>query len=332
MRSCARDLTLGVTALAALVAGLTLPVSGAKPAKPPKVLVLGTPEPLPADAVPPPSGREDTESAGVPVAQASLVEAVVDVRAPQGEWTRLAEGARVHTGDRLRTDAHSVARIDFPWMSVSLGPSSELAIVKGRLLGLHLESGRIELASERDDIVKLDTPEARVRGRGRLVVRRDARTTRVSQWHGEARVRSGPASVTLKEGFGCVVEARRPCRPVPLPAAPVALRPGSDPTYVAAGEAIRLAWSAPETAFHVQVLSFDQDAVLAQRDVNTPSLEIALPWPGLYRFRASARDQGLEGRPSLEGLFQVMPGQWLKSGTPASVPPGSRAPAPPGKP
>jgi hypothetical protein len=171
-----------------------------------------------------------------------------------------------------------------------------------------------------------------VRGRGRLVVRRDGHATRVSQWHGEARVGSGPASVVLREGFGCVVEARRACRPVPLPAAPVAPSPGSDPTYVAVGEAIRLTWSAPETAFHVQVLSFDQDAVLAQRDVETPSLEIALPWPGLYRFRASARAQGLEGRPSLEGLFQVMPGQWLKSGAPPSAPPGSRPPVTPASP
>ena len=167
-----------------------------------------------------------------------------------------------------------------------------------------------------DDIVKLDTAEARVRGRGHVVVRREEKSTQVSVWQGEVRVSTRRGTAQLEAGFGCRVEARGPCRPAALPAAPTAPRPGSDPTYVVAGQPLTLAWSGDAPAFHVQVLSFDEEAVLAQREVSRPSLDIAVPWPGLYRFRASARGaDGLESRPSFEGLFQVMPARWMKSGT-----------------
>jgi hypothetical protein len=318
MGPSARPLVLGCAATVALVAGLTLP---AAPAKPPKVLVLGTPAPPPAGSAPaaPP---DDPAAAGVVVAQAALVESVVEVRAPEGDWTRLPEGGRVRTGDRLRTDANSVARVEFPWMSVALGPSSELTVGAGRVLGLRLEAGRVELASGRDDIVKLDTAEARVRGRGQVVVRREGTSTHVSLWHGEARVSSRRGTAELGAGFGCRVDGRGVCRPAALPPAPVAPRPGSDPVYVAAGQPLTLAWTGDAPAYQVQVLSFDEEVVLAQRGVSRPSLDIAVPWPGLYRFRASARGaDGLESRPSLEGLFQVMPDRWMKSGTDGAAQP-----------
>lgn len=304
---------LVASSLLAVLAAAVAP--GATRSRPPKVLVLGTPEPRPAgDAAP--AAVDDGAAAGIAVAQASLIETVVEVRAPAGSWRRLAEGERVHTGDRLRTGAESVARIDFPWMSASLGPASELAVVRGRLLGLRLEAGRVELASERDDLVKLETPEARVRGRGHVIVRREGTTTLVSLLHGEVRVSTKRGSVGVKEGHGCRVDARQTCLPAALPAAPQSLSPGSDPTYVAVGQPVRLAWDAVAAGFHVQVLSFDAEAVLSQRDVAAAPLEVAVRWPGLYRFRVSARGaQGLEGPPSLEGLFQVMPPEWLKSGT-----------------
>lgn len=310
MGAWARGVAVAAVLLAALGAG-TAPAAGG--GRRPKVLVMGTPAPHPADVAPPPVADD---SAGVVVAQAALVESVVELRAPGQDWTPLPEGGRVRTGDRLRTDANSVARVELPWMSVALGPSSELAVVRGRLLGLRLEAGRIELASGRDDIVKLDTAEARVRGRGHVVVRREEKSTQVSVWQGEVRVSTRRGTAQLEAGFGCRVEARGPCRPAALPAAPTAPRPGSDPTYVVAGQPLTLAWSGDAPAFHVQVLSFDEEAVLAQREVSRPSLDIAVPWPGLYRFRASARGaDGLESRPSFEGLFQVMPARWMKSGT-----------------
>ncbi len=301
---------------AACVLGLLGARLASSATRPPKVLVLGTPEPRPSSAGERPAAADD-DAGAIAVAQASLIETLVEVRAQDAAaWTRLAEGGRVHTGDRLRTGVDSVARIDFSWMSVTLAPSSELLVRKNRVLGLNLVSGRVELASERDDLVKLDTPEARVRGRGHVVVRRDGQTTLVSLLHGEARVSAQRGSTGLTSGQGCRVEARGACAPTPLPDAPARLAPGSDPTYVAVGRPVRLGWSAPASSFHVQVLSFDADVVLAQRDVQAAALDLSVPWPGLYRFRVSARgSEGLEGPPSLEGLFQVMPADWLKSGT-----------------
>lgn len=309
------------TALALALLAVGLAARDAHPLdKPPKVLVLGTPEP---PASPPPgalpSEAEQAKAAGaqgVPVAQASFVETRVDVRPPGGDWQRLPEGERVRTGDRLRTGPESVARLEFPWMSVSLAPASEMEVSKGTILGLRLDAGRAEMASGRDEMIKLDTPEARLRGRGQMVVRRDGSTTRVSVLRGDVEVRGGRGDARLVEGFGCVVQPRGACVPEPLPEAPTGLSPGSDPLYVAVGERVTLTWHAGATTLHVQVLSFDDDTLLLQRDVTGPSFDLSLPWPGLYRWRVSARGtQGLEGPPSLEGLVQVMPIDWLKAGT-----------------
>lgn len=308
-----------VPALLAL-AGVGLLARGAVAGKPPKVLVLGSPEPPPRAATAVPSEAEQEQAArrqGVPVAQMSFAETRVDVRRAGGEWERLPEGGRVHTGDHLRTGPDSVARLEFPWMSVSLAPASELVVSTGAILGLRLEAGRVEMASGRDDIVKLDTPEARLRGRGELVVRRDGRATRVSVLHGDVHVRAARSAARLAEGFGCLVEPQGACVPRPLPAAPAGLLPGADPVYVAAGANTTLTWRGAAASFHVQVLSFDTDTVLLQRDVAQSSFDVAVPWPGLYRWRASARgDEDLEGPPSLEGLFQVMPPAWLKANSP----------------
>jgi hypothetical protein len=303
--------------LALAAAGILAPAVPAD--KPPKVLVLGSPappaSPAPGDA---PSAAEQARAQslqGVPVAQVSFVETWVDVRAPGGEWVRLPEGGRVHTGDRLRTGSDSVAQLDFPWMHVRLAPGSELSVSKGTILGLRLEAGRVALASGRDDMIKLETSEAHLRGRGEVVVRREGDATRISVLRGDLRVSAARGAARLVEGFGCVVAPRGACVPRPLPEAPAGLVPGADPVYAAVGEGITLTWRAapPSARFHVQVLSFDEDDVLFQRDVSEPPYEVAVPWPGLYRWRVSAHAAGLEGPPSLEGLFQVMPPTWLKT-------------------
>lgn len=260
------------------------------------------------------AGAETTP--GVPVAQVSFVETRVEVSRAGGEWQPLAEGERVWTGDRLRTGPESVAQLAFPWMAVALAPSSELALLPGRVLGLKFVSGRVALSSGRDEMVKLATDEVHLRGRGHMVVRRDGGVTRVSVLRGDVQVRAGAVSTRLVEGFGCTAAPRRPCVPRALSPAPSGLQPGADPVYAAVGERFALSWSAAaEGAFHVQVLSFDTDVVLLARDVSGPSVELSVPWPGLYRWRVSARgDDGLEGPPSLEGLVQIMPERWLEEG------------------
>lgn len=249
---------------------------------------------------------------GVAVAQISFVESRVDVQRPGAGWEKLAEHGRVRTGERLRTAADSSARLEFPWMSVSLAPSSVLGLAPGAILGLQLDSGRVELSSGRDDIVKLDTPDARVRGQGWVIVRRDTSGTQVSVLRGEFRV----GTIALLENQGCTVAvARGLCKPVALPTVPAALAPGADPRYVSQGQGVALTWNAaPEAAgYFVQVLSFDDDALLLQHDVAAAAHEVRVPWLGLYRWRVSARNAaGIEGPPSLEGLFCVMPGRWLE--------------------
>ena len=308
----------GLALASLLLAGIGLWALALPAAQAPKVLVLGSPEPPatpPPGALPSAAEQARAEGAqGVPVAQVSFVETRVDVRTAEGDWERLPEGGRVHTGDHLRTGPESVARLEFPWMSVLLAPGSQLGVSKGTILGLRLEAGRVEMASGRDDMIKLDTPEARLRGRGEVVVRRDGQTTRISVLHGDMRVSAARSAARLVEGSGCVVEPQGACVPRPLPEAPAGLVPGADPIYVAVGESATLTWRAAPADFHVQVLSFDADAVLLQRDVTEPPFEVAVPWPGLYRWRVSARAaDGLEGPPSLEGLFQVMPREWLKT-------------------
>jgi hypothetical protein len=311
---------------AALILGVA-PLRAVGPTARPPVIDLASPKPNPrpgARSAPATDRRRAAAEAtagqvpreGVTVAQVSFVESRVDVQRPGAAWERLPEGGRVRTGDRLRTAADSSARLQFPWMSVSLAPSSVLGLAPGAILGLQLESGRVELASGRDDIVKLDTPDVRVRGQGWVIVRRGPSGTQVSVLRGEFNV----GGTTLAEANGCVVaRVRAACRPSPLPEAPRALVPGSDPRYVRQSERLTLAWdtSALAQGYVVQVLSFEDDAVLLQQEVATPTHEVRVPWLGLYRWRVSARDAGgLEGAPSLEGLFCVMPGRWLEDSAP----------------
>ena len=72
--------------------------------------------------------------AGIPVAKVSFLDGTVEVGSPDGRWTKAAEGARVRTGDRVRTDDQATVRVEFPFMSVIVGPSSIVGVSPSQVL------------------------------------------------------------------------------------------------------------------------------------------------------------------------------------------------------
>jgi hypothetical protein len=250
-----------------------------------------------ATAAPPPA-----------LARLSFAEERVEL-ASTGGWTAAREGASVRLGDRLRTAADAMARLDLPWMDLTLGPSSAVGFPDDYLLSAVLEQGRVQLRADAHEMLKLVTGEAEVRGQGRLVVRRRERTTLVSSLDGRFVVTGAGRTVALSAGQGTIVAAGRP--PLPpraLPEPPVGLSPGSDPRYVARGSPVTLTWTPRAATHQVEVLPVGSEDVLVQRDVGAPPWRLTIPWRGAFRWRVAARDEdGLEGRPSDEGLICVDP-------------------------
>lgn len=247
------------------------------------------------------------KASGVPVARVTFGEGRIDHAFLDGGWKRLVEGERVRTGDRVRTGPESTARIAFPWASVTLASTSILAVAPSPILATVLEEGRVEQAAEGGDIIKLLTPEAEVRGRGRVLVRRQGTTTFVTVVDGRCQVFAGEARLSLQKGQGCRVTTGAPPALQELPAAPRGLVPGRDPQYVLKGQAVALAWERASAGYHVQILPVGSDEVLLARDLAAPPLRIEIPWPGTFRWRVSARDaQGNEGVPSPDGYFCVV--------------------------
>lgn len=248
------------------------------------------------------------QKSGVPVARVSYGEGRLEQAAGKESWRRVAEGVRVKTGDRLRTGPDATARVAFPWASVTVGPGSVMGIPAGIVLSAALEEGRIEQRSEGGDIIKLETAEGLVRGRGRVVVRRQSSQTLVTVVDGRFRVEAGGKSLALSGGQGCRV-AGSPPTPGPvetLPLPPKRLTPGSDPVYVDKDSPLSLGWEGSAPSFHVQVLPVGSEEILLARDVSASSLRVQIPWLGTYRWRVSARDaRGLEGLPSAEGLVCI---------------------------
>lgn len=244
---------------------------------------------------------------GVPVAQLSVVERQVEQAAGADKWYKAREGSALRTGERLRTASDAVAGIEFPWMSATLGPSSVVSFPDAFLLSTMLEQGRVELHSEGRDILKLLTPEAEVRGRGRVVVRREGGATLVMALGGRFLVEGAGKTVTLAQGKGTIVRAPKPpISPVDLAAPPEGLWPGSDPVYVAQGEPVAFTWKSKGLSHQVEVLPVGSDLILLQRDIGAPPWRADIPWTGAFRWRISMRDdRGLEGMPS-EGLICVV--------------------------
>jgi hypothetical protein len=245
---------------------------------------------------------------GVAVARVSFAEKAVDRSAADGRWQGVAEGSRLRTGERLRTGSEGQAQVAFPWMRLSLGPSSLLYIPPGLVLAMTLEAGRAEVSSE-GDMIKVVTEEARTVGGGQLVVRRQDGTTRVMSLRGGFRVQTPAGEVELGPGEGTIVpSAGQPPGPaVALPEPPRGLSPGPDPRYVKKGERVSLTWSGDAHTYHVQVLDLEGRTVLQERDVAGRQWDLQLAWLGTYRWRVASRDaRGLEGRPSTDGLIVVV--------------------------
>jgi hypothetical protein len=244
----------------------------------------------------------------IAVAKLSWVDGPVELQAPGRAFVEAREGQPFALGDRLRTGAAGTARVEFPFMLVSIASASTVSLPSSLVLATVLEDGRVEQASRGTDIVKLVTDEARVRGEGRVVARRRGGITLVSALRGSFSVEGSGSLVTLEEGQGTIVRAgSAPAMPVSLPPAPTELSPTGDPLYASPGESVMLSWRSTAAAHHLEVLGVDSDEPLMSRDVEGSPTRIALEWLGTFRWRVTARDaNGLESLPSREGLITVV--------------------------
>jgi hypothetical protein len=242
------------------------------------------------------------------LARVSLVERGVELAKKGAKWQAAAEGGPLQIGEALRTGPEAVARLELPWMALTLGPGSTLRFPDAFLLSASLEAGRAVVEAQGRDALKVVTAEAEVRGQGRAVVRRQAGQTLVTCLAGRFHVQGGESTVTLAPGRGTVVRAgRAPSAAEDVPAPPAAgLWPGKDPAYAAPGEPFELRWKGDAPGYQVELLPVGSDVVLLQRDVAASPLRIEVPWEGAFRWRVSARDaRGLEGTPSEDGLIAV---------------------------
>jgi hypothetical protein len=255
-------------------------------------------------AAPGPAAAQGAPSLG----RLGLVEGRVEVGRQGGPWQAAVEGGPLRIGEALRVGPEAVARLELPWMTLTLGPGSTLRFPDAFLLSASLESGRALVEALDREALRIVTPEAEVRGLGRAVVRREGRATLVSCLAGRFVVEGGPAAVVLTAGHGTAVAAgRTPLPPEAVPPPPSEGRwPGADPVYVAPGEAVELRWKGGAPAYQVELLPVGSDVVLLQRDVAAPPARISVPWEGAFRWRVSARNlRGLEGEPSADGLIAV---------------------------
>jgi hypothetical protein len=242
------------------------------------------------------------------LARLSLVEQKVELSKTGARWQTAVEGAPVQIGEALRTGPDAVARLELPWMTVTLSPGSTLRFPDEFLLSAVLDAGRAVVDAPASDALKLRTEEAEIRGKGRAVVRRAGGRTLVTCLAGRFFVEGGDGAVTLPAGRGTVVGGGRPPTAPEAPPAPPAegLWPGRDPVYVAPGEPLELRWQARAAAYQIELLPVGSEIVLLQRDVAAPPARIAVPWEGAFRWRVSSRDpRGLEGLPSDDGLIAV---------------------------
>jgi hypothetical protein len=270
-----------------------------------------TPRRAAAGAPEAPARPAGANKAGIAIGDVAWVAGqVMRAEPPQKQiWRPLVAGDKVRTGDTLRTAADAVATISFPWMEVSLGPSSMLSIPATAVLSTVVDQGRVEFSGAGRDIVKIVVGDAEVRGGGQLVLRRTSALTTASALKGTFRVRAMGRRVEIRAGEGTAVRAGAPpSLPAPLPAAPTDLQPGAEVTYLRAGRPIDLRWKAGSSAgYHVEVLALQGEQVLLARDSLAPTVRIELPWLGTYRWRSFSRDErGFESRPSAEGLISVV--------------------------
>jgi hypothetical protein len=242
------------------------------------------------------------------LARVSLVERKVELEKRGASWQAAVEGGPLSVGEALRTGPDAVARLELPWMSLTLSASSTVRFPDAFLLQATLESGRALVESPSLEALKVVTGEAEVRGQGRAVVRRQGQSTLVTCLAGRFFVAAAGSAVTLTPGRGTVVDAgRAPGAPQDVLAAPTqGLWPAQDAVFVAPAESLELRWKGAASSYQIEVLPVGSDVVLLQRDVTTSPVRVEIPWEGAFRWRVSARDtRGLEGVPSADGLIAV---------------------------
>lgn len=242
------------------------------------------------------------------LARVSLVERNVELEKKGAKWQSAVEGGPLDIGEALRTGPDAVARLELPWMALTLSPGSTLRFPDAFLLQATLESGRALVEAPGLDALKIVTGEAEVRGQGRAVVRRQGSTTLVTCLAGRFFVEGSGRVVTLTAGRGSVVNAGgAPGAAQAVPEAPSeGLWPAQDPAYVGPAEPLELRWKGDAPGYQLEVLPMGSDVVLLQRDVQASPARIEVPWEGAFRWRVSARDaRGLEGVPSADGLIAV---------------------------
>jgi hypothetical protein len=266
------------------------------------VTLLATPEAALAQA------PAAADQGALALARVSLVERKVELEKKGAKWQAAVEGGPLQVGEALRTGPDAVARLELPWMALTLAPGSSLRFPDAFLLSATLDSGRALVEAPGLDALKLVTAEAEVRGQGRAVVRRQGRSTLVTCLAGRFFVEAAGSVVTLTPGRGTVVTAgRAPGAPEDVPKAPTeGLWPAVDPVYVAPAEPLELRWKGAAPGYQLEILPVGSDVVLMQKDVTASPVKIEVPWEGAFRWRVSARDaRGLEGVPSADGLIAV---------------------------
>lgn len=242
------------------------------------------------------------------LARLSLVERKVELEKKGAKWQAAAEGGPLAIGEAIRTGPDAVARLELPWMALTLSPGSTLRFPDAFLLSATLDGGRALIEAPGLDALKLETSGATVRGQGRAVVRKQGRSTLVTCLAGRFSVEGSGSVVTLTPGRGTVVaDGSAPGAPQDVLAPPKeGLWPAQDAVFVAPAESLELRWKAGAPSYQLELLPVGSDVVLLQRDVAAPPVKIEVPWEGAFRWRVSARDaRGLEGLPSADGLIAV---------------------------
>ena len=184
-------------------------------------------------------------------------------------------------------------------------PGSTLRFPDAFLLQATLEAGRALVEAPSLDALKIVTDEAEVRGRGRAVVRRQARSTLVTCLAGRFMVEAARSVVTLQPGQGTVVVAGQPpSAPQGVLEAPTeGLWPALDPVFVTPDEPLELRWKGNAPGYQLELLPVGSDVVLLQRDVDRPAgqdrdpLARSLPLARLRARRPRPRRPALCGRP-----------------------------------
>ena len=200
-----------------------------------------------------------------------------------------------------------MARLEFPWMSLTLSPSSAVSFPDELVLSVRLEHGRVMVQSGRREILKLVTPEAELRGsRPRHRAPRRRTRTLVSCVDGRFVLQRRAGRGSSPRAQGALVRAgQEPQGPFDLPAAPSGLVPG--PIRCSCRRASRWPCAGrPGHGLFGRAPARGGDTVLVQRDASAAALELPVAWPGAFRWRVAARDErGLEGLPSGDGQIVV---------------------------